>query len=163
MTIPIIRRVLPLVACVASGCTLPTTPQIGALEVGLQVAPAATSQSGEMEVVLSIRNVGSRRVLLTGSSSCPPFGFRIADATAQPLHDPTLTKVCTADLRSWSIPSGETLERSFRWNGSVQGVDGTMRQLEPGEYRLVGMVVSPPDAVVTAPPILVRVVQDGGE
>jgi hypothetical protein len=70
-------------------------------------------------IKLTIRNSGREEVRLTGSSSCPPFGFGIRGADHQPVHFPDLPRICTADLRVWTVAAGGSIQHTFRWSGEV--------------------------------------------
>ena len=104
-----------------------------------------------------MRNRGSRAVLLTGSGSCPPFGFQIVGGTMQPYADPAMERNCTAGIRQWRVPAGGILVHSFRWNGSVQQPDGRSVLLPAGQYQLVGIIVGPPNGLITSKPVSIQV------
>lgn len=73
-----------LMSAVAVACGS-VTPEIAQLRPTLRVSNAILSPGGEIEVLVTLRNQGRTPVVLTGSSSCPPFGFGIVDSPAQPL------------------------------------------------------------------------------
>jgi hypothetical protein len=136
-------------ALATTACSIPTTPRIDGLRLNLEVAPDTLADRGEVDVILTMHNDGAEPVELVGSSSCPPFGFRIVGSTDQPYSDPTQQRICTADIRSWRVEPGRSLVQTFRWNGSIHS-DGRQVRLPPGTYLLEGIVISPGDGRVTS-------------
>jgi hypothetical protein len=142
-------------------CALPTTADRVRLQPTLELDRSTLRPGEEVTIRLTIRNPGHATVRLTGSSSCPPFGFGIVGADHQPVDHPHLPRLCTADLRSWSVPAGGSIEHTFRWSGDVELADGTRTRVLPGEYRLQGVIVAPPDDMVTGEPVSLRVEGEG--
>jgi hypothetical protein len=134
---------------VLTACGIPTTPRVDGLRLSLEVSPGTVVEGGEVDVTLTMRNDGPQTVQLSGASTCPPFGFRIVGSEQQPHADPTLLRICTADIRSWRVEPGRSLVQTFRWNGSIHS-DGRQVRLPPGTYLLEGIVISPGDGRVTS-------------
>jgi hypothetical protein len=144
-----------------AGCSIPTTPRIDGLRISLELAPAVLVEGGEVDVIITMHNDGRETVQLVGSSTCPPFGFRIIDSAQQPYADPTQQRICTADIRSWTVPPGQSLVHTFRWNGSIQS-EGRQLRLTPASYLLEGIVISPNGGQETSERIVLEVVPGAG-
>jgi hypothetical protein len=148
-------------ALATTACSIPTTPRIDGLRLNLEVAPDTLADRGEVDVILTMHNDGAESVELVGSSSCPPFGFRIVGSTDQPYSDPTQQRICTADIRSWRVEPGRSLVQTFRWNGSILSDDRQVR-LAPGSYQLEGVLVGPPGVQVTSERVTLVLVPAAG-
>jgi len=147
------------ISLLAAACGSVTTPEIAQLLPTLQVSEQILAPGGEVEVSVTLRNQGRSAVLLTGSSSCPPFGFGIVDSSAQPMVNPNVLRLCTADARSWRIEPGESQVHTFRWDGTVQFLaDGRTGRIPAGSYQLQGIIVGPPSVLVTGPPVTIQII-----
>jgi hypothetical protein len=151
------RTLLLLLASLIAACGHSTSPDHQRLTLRLHTGPLLAPAGDPVVLKLSLRNHGYSDIVLTGSSSCRPFGLQVRDSTgslvAETVWSATSSRPCTADFRSWRIPARGTRVEDVWWDGKIV-IEGMSRDAPPGVYELTGIVRTPAGESRSAPVVL---------
>jgi len=142
-----------LLATLVSGCRLTTDP-IPDLVVSIAAAPAVITPTTPAAITVVVTNQGSRSVIVNVNECPAPFEVSTVAGAAVALTP----QICILSIQNQKLAPGKEYTFLSSWDGTRSGGDfgAAPVPVAPGEYRLVGAVLSE-SGVVRSRPLQIRV------
>jgi hypothetical protein len=144
-----------------AACTNPSEPE-QSLQVTVAVSRSVVPAGDTLSITVTAFNPTRSEVVLRPAGGCMPLDYRMYDAAGERLAPPVGLSCAVAGglPEGWNrLGPGESRQVTHRWSAiydyHVAGVP--LRELPPGDYRVVGGIAQEPDLGNPSEPVVIRV------